>query len=413
MLKTVEDISETKKRLRIEIPPDAIEREIKNALNRLRAKTKIPGFRPGKAPIALLEKRFGKEVETEAMERIIPEYYANALREANITPVSNPVFEEGLDFKRNSPLNMTLLVEVRPKIEGLNYKGIKVKDIPVSVEDSDVEGTLKRLQEEKATYEPSEEPVKTGDLVIIDYEIKEEGKKFTDQVFKVGSERMLKEFSEKLMGMKKGEDKEFEITFPEDFHVKEFAGKTLGFKVSLKDVKKVNLPPIDDELAKDVGFESLDALKEHIRKEILKSKEDAVSKILKAEVVKKILDAHEFEAPESLVNEELQRLVDEARAGGRTETEDALRQEFLPAAKRHVRASILLQTIGEKEGIKVTEDDVKEKVKVLSEKLSLTPENVMKYYITRDGSLDGLRHSIFEEKVLDFLLEHAEVEKGD
>lgn len=411
MLKTIEDISETKKRLRIEIPPDAIEKEIKAGLDRVRVKAKIPGFRPGKAPTALLEKRFGKEVEAEALEKTITSVYANALKEAEIKPVSRPVFEQTDDFKRNTTLNMTILVEVRPKIENFNYKGIKVKDIPISVEESDIEQTLARLREERAAYEPSQEPVKTGDLVVMDYEIKETGETVKDQVFKVGSDLLPAEFSENLAGMNKTDEKEFEVAFPENSHLKDLAGKRLSFKVSLKDVKKVNLPALDDEFAKDVGYENLPALKEFIGQRLLKSKEDAVSNIQKAEVVKKVLEVHEFEAPESLVEGQLGQLVAEARAKGRKETEEALKEELRPSAVRQIRVSLLLDAIGEKAGIEVTEDDLKERIQGLSEKLSLTPENVMKYYIARDGSLDGLRHSIFEEKVLDLLLEQAVIEK--
>lgn len=413
MLKTVEDVSSTKKRLRIEIPPEAIEKEIKDALNRLRAKVKVPGFRQGKVPISLIEKRFGREAESEAMEKVIPAFYADALKEAKIRPVSNPVFEEAGDFKRNNPLSMTLLVEVRPEIKDLSYEGIKVKEVPVSVEEGDIEGTLKRLQEQKTVYEPSEEPVEKGDIVTLDYELKEEGRSFSDQLFKVGSAAMPEEFSERLVGMRKAEEAEFGVTFPEDFQVKEMAGKQAGFKVAMKEIKKGSLPPLDDELAKDLGFDDLEALRGHISEQILKSKEETVRNMMKAEIIRKLVDSHEFDPPESFVEGELNRLVDEARGKGRREPEDALKEEFRPAALRHTKAALILQAIGEKEGVGVTEDDVKGKVQWLAEKMSLTPENVMKYYVTRDGSLEGLRDSIFEEKVMNLVLDKAEVEKGD
>ncbi|GAB4390268.1 MAG: trigger factor [Thermodesulfovibrionales bacterium] len=418
MLKTIEDVSATKKRLRIEIPGDVIEREIAQALGRLRQRVRIPGYRPGKVPTALLEKRFGKEIESEAMEKILPEYYANAIKEADITPISGPVLEEAVDFKRNAPLSMTFLVEVRPRIEDLRYEGIRVTEIPVSVEDRDVEETLKRLQEQKAVYEPSEEAVEAGDLVTMDYEIKEEGARHADQVFKVGSDPMPPEFSEKFLGMKKGEETEFELTLPEDFQAAEMAGKRYTFKVSLKDVKKARTPAVDDDLAKDVGFDDLEALRKHIRESILQSKGETVRRIMKAEALKKIVESHEFEPPESLVEEELARIVDEAAAKGRKDAREVLMEEYRPAALRHVKATLLMQAIGEKEKLETTEDELKARVQGLAERMHLTPENVMKYFISRDGSLDGLRHSIFEEKVLDLILDRAEIvksesEKGD
>src|SRR5512135_1926550 len=133
MIKTVEDIGATKKRLKIEIPAEVIEKEIRDSIEKLRRKTTIPGFRTGKAPIDLIEKRFGKEIESDVLERVIPQGYIEALREANITPVANPVLEEKSDFKRRQPISMTLTVEVMPHIENLNYEDIPLKDIPVAV----------------------------------------------------------------------------------------------------------------------------------------------------------------------------------------------------------------------------------------------------------------------------------------
>lgn len=409
----MEDLSTTKKRLSIEIPPEAIENEIKSALDSLRKRTKLPGFRQGKAPMALIEKRFGKDVEAEALDKVIPAFYSEALKEADIKPVAQPSLEGGLDFRRNNPLSLTITVEVRPKIEKLEYEGIKVKDIPVSVEDKDVEDTLERLRQDKASYEPSEEPVKDGDLVVMDYEIKQDGKAFRDQVFQVGSEAMPTGFSDRLVGMKKGEDSEFSVTFPGDFRIEELAGKDAELKVSVKEIKKIILPALDDEFAKDLELDDLDSLKKHIRERIEESKKKAVADMTKAEIMKKLLEAHEFEAPESLVEEELGHRVAQAKAQGAQQDDETLRKELRPDAERHIKASLLVQVIGEKEDIDVSEEDLKQRVVALSGRFGLSPENVMKYYISRDGSLEGLRHSVYEEKVLDRLLERAEVEKEE
>ena len=143
MIKQTEDISSTKKRISIEIPSDAIEGEIESSLNELRARTRLPGFRKGKAPLSLIEKRFGKDVEAETMERLVPKFYSEAIKEAEIVPVGRPVLEGGLELKRNEPLGLTFTVEVRPKVD-LSYEGLEVEDVPLKVEDRDVEETIKR-----------------------------------------------------------------------------------------------------------------------------------------------------------------------------------------------------------------------------------------------------------------------------
>jgi len=419
MIKTVEDISATKKRLRIEIPAEVIEKEIQDSLEKLRRKTTIPGFRTGKAPIDLIEKRFGKEVESDVLERLIPQGYVDALREANITPVANPVLEEKSDFKRKQPISMTLMVEVMPNIENLNYEDIPLKDIPVAVSDSDVESVLRRQQEEKATYEPSEGPVEMNDLIVVDYSAPGDGVEAKDQIVKVGGSMFPEEFTQKVVGRGKGEELSVEATFPEDHPFENLAGKHLTMMVVIKDIKKVNLPAVDDELAKDIGFQNLDEMRKRIGEEIEKAKRNEVVKIQKAELIRNLVESHEFDIPESLVERESEMLASAAlshRTKGAEPSEhelDALKQEVRPNAVRNVKASLLIETIGKAQGVSVAEDEVKRAIISLAQRLSVSPEQIMKFYISRDGSLEGLKGSLFEEKVLDLILSKAKLEKGE
>lgn len=417
MLKTVEDISTTKKRLTIEIPADTIEKEIRDSLEKLRLKAKIPGFRPGRAPIDLIEKRFGKEVESDVLDRVIPQGYVSALKEANITPVANPVLEEKIDFKRHHPISMKLTIEIMPKVDNLHYDNIKIKDINVAVNDSDIEGVLKRQQEEKATYEPSDGPVEMNDLIVLDYSAPDIEEK--DKIFKVGNSIFPDEFSQKLIGKNKGDKLTVETVFPDEHPYEKLAGKSLAMEVAIKDIKKVNLPALDDELAKDAGFDNLEEMKRRIGEEILKAKKSEVAKIQKGEIIRKLIESHEFDAPESLIEQEAAMLASASLANKGKETDsgdkelEALKQELRPDAVRNVKASLLIETIGREQGVSVTDDEVKNAIVSLSQKLSVSPENIMKFYISRDGSLDGLKSSLFEEKVLDLILSKAEVEKGE
>jgi trigger factor len=418
MLRAVEDISTTKKRLVIEIPTDAIEKEIRDAFEKLRRKSTIPGFRTGKAPMELIEKKFGKEVEQDVLERVIPRGYVDALKEANLTPVGNPVLEEKGDFKRHQPFSMTLTVEVMPKIENLRYENIKVKDIPVTVSEPDVESVLRRQQEEKATYEPSDEPVGMNDLVVLDYTERDEGIEAKDQVFKVGGNMFPEEFSRNLVGKRKGEEFVTEITFPDGHPSPKIAGKKVAMNVAVKDIKKIHLPAIDDELARDIGFENLEGMKKRIGEEIEKAKRNEVAKIQKGEILKKLIESYEFDVPESLVENEAAMLASTVMANkGQEETNekdlDALKQEMRSNAVRNVKASVLIETIGKAQGVSVSEDEVKNSILSISQRLSVSPENIMKFYVSRDGSLEGLKNSIFEDKVLDLVLSKAVVEKGE
>ena len=416
MLKTIEEVSPTQKRLHIEISAQAIEKEIGESLEKLRQRTRIAGFRTGRAPMSLIERKFGKEVESDVLQKLIPRVYSEAIREANLRPVDEPVSEQIGDFKRREPFNMTLLVEVMPEIKDLNYEGIKVREVEAGVQDKDVDDILERLREEKAVYEPTEGPLAEGDIAIMDYTVEgageeKEPKAFTSQVFRLGSGTMPADFSRALTGRKKGESLDAEVDFPDDYPVKDMAGRHAVFHVTVKDAKKAKIPALDDELAKDLGHEGLEGLRAHVREHALESKKRAVRKLQKAEIISRLLEAHEFEVPQSLVEKELTSLVEEAAARGDKPDVEALRKTLEAVARRNVKATLLLELIGEREKVEVSEEDVKAKVADLARGLSVPPENVIKYYVSRHGSLDGLRQAVFEEKVMELLLGKAQFEK--
>lgn len=415
MLKAIEDINSTKKRIKIEIPTEDIERKIKDSLEKARQKAKIPGFRQGKAPLNIVEKHFGKDAEADAIEEIVPEFYRMALKEADIVPVAQPVLEGQIDFQKNSPLTFALTVEIRPKIENLNYKGIKIKDITISVPDSDIEAALKRLQESRAVYEAEDKPAEKDDLVTVDLDIKYEDKTISekDQALKIGAAGLLKEISDAIAGKKSGETAEAETTFPDNFHMKELAGKKALVACVIKNVKKKNLPAVDDELVKDLGYETVEALKTGLKSDIEKAKKDNAVRIQKEELVEKITESHEFDIPESILQREIAALVYEEKTIKKSEKkQEELEIELKPKAVKAAKALLLISAIGDKEGIDVTDDELREKILDTAQKLGTTPESIMKIYLEGSGSLEGLRYSIFKEKVLNMLYANAAIEKG-
>lgn len=412
MIKSIEDITSTKKRLSIEIPADAIEQEISKSLAYIRKNASFSGFRKGKAPLQLVEKRYGKDAESEAIEKIIPKYYSEALKESDLKPIGQPTLEGSLDFKRNTDLGLVLTVEVHPEIKDLKYDSLKVTEVSVEVGEEAVGEMLERLRQDKASYEPTDEPAGDGDVVIMDYHIKEDDKSFEGEVYKLGTELMPVEFTKKLSGKKKGEKAEFEAEFPEEYYSKDLAGQKRTFSVELKEVKKMSLPGLDDDLAKDLGFDDLASLTERVKERLEESQKSTMVKMQKAEILQKLVEAHEFDAPESLVEGEVENMLSQVRgraqASGETVDEEKLREEYASNAERNVKASIIIQSIGEKEGIEVGEQEMNEKVMDLAASVNMSPENIVKYYVSKDGSLEGLRQSVFEDKALEMLIEKAE-----
>lgn len=416
MIKEITDISATKKKLAITVPADAIQGEIDRTLEGLRLNYSFQGFRKGKAPMSMVIKKFGKDAEGEALDKLVPKFYADALTEAKLTPVSNPQLDGKIEYKPGVDMEMVLTIEVLPEIKDLKFEGLEVTDMPSTITDEDIDIAMQRLQADKSTYEPSENAVADGDVIIMDYEVSGEGvdadkSKFNGEVFKIGSDLMPPDFSKAITGKKKSETVEFKVSFPADFYAEEHAGKERTFKVTINEVKNVKAPTLDDEFAKDLNFDDMAALRKHISERLEKAKGDSIKRLQKADLLKKIIDNHEFEAPESLVEGELENLLEQskhqARSKGEEPDEAKLKEELRESAVRHVKASVLLKIIGEKEAVEVNENDLQQAIFYASSRMGLSPENMVKYYVSRDGSLEGLRQSVYEDKVMDRLLEKA------
>jgi len=431
LLKAVEDINATKKRLRIEIPSEMIEGEIKNSLEKLRQKAKIPGFRQGKAPVTLIEKRFAKEVEGEVLEKMIPEQLGSAMKEAALSPITMPVLEEEFQFKRNNPVTLSVIVEVLPKIENLDYENLTIKDLPVEVEESDIEDTLKKIREQKAVYEVADKEIEKDDFVSFEYadsEIEggEDIASAKEIITKMGNEIFPPDLMERVIGKKKGDIVEFTTTFDE-IRSKELAGKTVKIKVAISEVKKKILPAVDDEFAKDLGLEDIAELREKLKGQIDTAKKEQVRRIQKAQIINKLLESNDFEVPEALLQKELDALAMQKSIDAKEDDEPVDLTQVTPEtgsseqedpqiklrqrALRHVRASLIIDAIGQREGVAVSDGEVDERISSMARRLSATPEAVRKFYEYRSGSLENLRHSIYEDKVMDMLLSKAAVEK--
>jgi trigger factor len=413
MESVVEDISATKKRITIKAAADEVEGRIRGALDGARAKSRIPGFRTGKAPMSLIERKYGKEIESEVLERLVGEYYADALERAGIKPITPPVLEEH-DYKRKSDLRVVCSFEVRPVIENLNYDGVTIKEVKVDVTDEDIETAMMRIRINAASYAPVERPVQNDDLLIADIENADDGASRPDQYIKVGGEEFPREFYDAVTGKNKGEKVSVKVEFPKDNPNGEFfGGKALN--VLIKEIKELKLPDIDDEFAKDAGFDGIEDMRKTMSGGILESKKRYAQQAQSGAAVKTLLERYEFELPDSFLNGELDFLVSQAAKmpANKDLTPEQLRDKYRGEAARSVKTMIILDAIGEKENVTVTEADMKEKLVGMSGSLSMSPEALAQYYTSQYGSLDGLRYTIFREKVADLILSRANVEKGE
>ncbi len=417
MLQEIEKKTPTTRKLRINIPSSVIEGELARAYNKLRTTAKIPGFRVGKVPQPILEKRYGREIENEVIGKIVPEFYSKAVEEAKITPITYPDIEGDLRIVKNQPLSFAVTVEIKPEIENLDYEGIELKEKIFSVEEDEIKAVLNELQENKAILKVSEVPLRNGDVAIIDCEAFADGTEVKelsskDYPYILGSQALPSEFAGSLSGRKKGDNLEIKINFDAAHPNKTIAGKEILFKISITETKEKMLPPLDEEFAQGFKCSTVDELKKKINEDIHNRKKNQITGEYKNEIVDYLIKNHSFELPASMVNREVEHLVLEAKqnlmkSDKAIKTDEELKKDYEQRARKNVAGMIILEAIGKKENIEVAEDDINKVVNEIAVQNDLKPEEVKKLYIMRDGSLDGLKNKLYTDKILDIILSKA------
>ncbi|MEW5801954.1 MAG: trigger factor [bacterium] len=414
----VTDLEQCKKAVTVEIPEEIVTRKINEAFRQVSSSTRLKGFRPGKVPKDLLKARFWDKIESEVIKDLVPEYFEKAVEEQKLQLVGQPEFEGELHVHENSPLSFKVVVTTWPKIElPQNYREIEiVGEKAAEVTEDDIMEVLKDLQEQAAKYQViTDRPLREGDLFVFDYDATEkanpswsESKK--DAVATVGSQQIPPGFSQNIIGMSKGEEKEFEEAFPADYAKPEVAGRNITFKINIKEIKEKVLPEIDDDFAKDWSNDSLASLKEEIAETIKKRREDEARSKMVNSLLNKLLDSTSIEPPEIMVENETDALVQDlefrlaaqGRALEKTESNIALvRKDFRETAIRNVKASMILEEVAIREGIEVPPEEIDHHVQLLAKQYNKTAEEVKKVY---KGKIEK---TLQERKTLNFLLDHA------
>ncbi len=421
---TVEEISSVKKKIHVEIPLDQVTKEVESLYKEVGAKAKIKGFRPGKVPRNILERYFKDYVKAEAIQKLIQESYPSILSEKDLHPVSPPVIDPG-ELESGKSFQYSATIEVKPEIKIEGYIGLNIQGKQEVVTEEEVEERLKGLQELHAQLRTIEEPraVRSGDHVILDYEARMDNKpleeaKAVDFNIEVGGGRFIPALEEKLIGLHPDEKKEIEVSFPEDYGYKKWAGKTISFLVKIKEIKEKILPPLDDEFAKDVGdYSTLEDLKGKLKEGIEKEKQLMFERQLKDQIVDKLIEANPFEVPESMVEEQTKALVSDTTMRLAAQgialkslniSEEKLQEDYREVAKKQVRTHLILEKISQQEGIIVTDEEVDERLRSISERTHQKFDVVKRYY-EKNELIPGLKTSILTDKTLDFLLGKANI----
>jgi len=420
----VEEISPIKKKVHVEVPEDHVAKEIDSFYDELKKKAKIKGFRPGKAPRSILERYFKDYTTGEVLQRLIQETFPKALSEVSCSPVAPPAFDPQ-ELESGKPFRYAAIVEVKPEIKIEDYAGLNLEGKKEDVGDEELEERLKSLQNLHAQLKTISEPreIRTGDYVILDYDAKMDGKpldegKGIDVPVEVGSGRFIPTLEEKLIGLKPEDERDVDVSFPADYAYKKWAGKTVSFHVKVKEIKEKILPALDEEFAKDLGgFDSLEALKVKLREDMQKAKEMALDRHFKDQIVDQLLQKNSFEIPPSLVEDQNQALVSEAKLRLASQgmnlkdmdiSEDKLREDYRAVAERQVKTYLILEKIAGQEGISVSDEEVQDRLKEISERSHQKLEAVKRYY-EKNGLIPEIQAGLLSDKTLNLLLEKSHI----
>jgi trigger factor len=412
----VSDIKSCVKKLRIEIPAEMLDKEIDEAYKRLNRSVKIHGFRKGKAPRKVLEHHYSKSVESDVLQKIVPDTYNRVIKEYNIQPVNQPYFED-VKIEHGEPLSFNVTVETLPDITLKDFSTLEFTRTIVKVTDEDVEKELKRIQEMQAEFESSDSlPVDNYDHVIFDFEgfsnnvsIK---KGMNTPVF-VGSHTFLPEFEKELIGLKKGDIKEIKIIYPPDYSDKELKGREVNFKVLIKEIKKRRLKPIDDNFAKEVGgYQNLVELRKRIREDLEKKEGLNADSQLRSELIDKLIAINRFEVPPVLIEKEIdsmaqrayQQLASQGIDVNKTDVNiQEIRERFRESAEKSVRGEIIIDKIVEKESVTVSDAEVDDEIKRYA--LSIKENfHVLKRKMENNSSIKILKNRILIDKAFDAII---------
>jgi trigger factor len=407
--------------LEISVPVETVENETERVVSSFQHQAKLPGFRPGKAPAGLIRKQFEGDIRQRVLENLVPKFLEKELEKADLRIVGTPDVSD-VHFHRGEPLRFKAEFEVFPQIELQEYQSLAVPYRDPQITDDDVAKRLEEVREQKADYSNVDpRPIQDGDYAVLAIESLSgaEGQpvKQDEMMLHVGAEDTLPAFTENLRGMSPGEEKDFDVTYPEDYGQRKLAGRTIRFHALVKGVRKKELPELNDEFAQDLGdFRTVDELREALRKSLYAQREQEAQRQAKDKLVEKLVDAHDFPVPEAFIDRQVRNRVEQTLQSLAAEGVDAsklqldwqkLKSSQRDKALREVKASLLLSRLAEREAIGATRDEVDKEVERIARQ-QREPFPAVRLRFEKDGTLDRIASHIQTEKTLNFLFEHAQ-----
>jgi len=408
--------------LEITVPAGDVDKETERAVAEIQQKVRLPGFRPGKAPLSIVKTKFASDIRQDVLEKLVPRFFRAAADKEGLAVVGQPSVSD-VHLHAGEPLTFKAEFEVAPTFELEDYRDMVVNYAEPEVTDADVSARIEEIREQKAEY-VNEEPraLADGDYAMVALEsLSGVAEKISQDelMLKIGDESTLPAFSENLRGAAPEESREFEVTYPADYERETLAGRTVRFKVTVKAVRRKELPELNDEFAKDLGdYQTLDELKDAVRKNILRDREHRAQEDAKRQLLDKLVDMHAFAVPEIYVDRQIEINLENqlrAMAGQGIDPRSIkldwqkVRESQKDRATRDVRASLLLDKVAEREAIGATQEEIDREVQRIARQ-QREAVAVTRAKLQKEGAIGRIAGHIRTEKTLNFLFEHARKE---
>ncbi len=424
---TVKELTPIKKKLTIEVNADQVVAELDSAFKKIAKTANIKGFRKGKVPLKVLEQQYGPKAHYDTIGALINNSLYKALIDNNIEAVAQPEVVQTGSIEKGQSFFYEAEVDVRPDVVAKDYTGLELEKDKVVFEESVVDQQLEQMVQSKVQLVVAEsETARENDTVIIDFTGYIDGEAFEngaaeDYQLELGSNSFIPGFEEQIVGMKRGEEKDINVAFPEAYGAKNLAGKDAVFKVSLKEIKEKKVPALDDDFAREMEAESLDALREKIREGAMAQQQQQVDGRLQESLMTALLEKNSFEVPDGMVTNQLLYLKDSfsqrLKAQGMSlemlgMNDDTFNKTYWDMAAQQVKGELLLDSIAKQEDISVADEDLEKKLLEFAEQ-SNTPIDQVKKFFENDQALSGLKGQLLQEKVSAFLLDKAVITEVD
>jgi trigger factor len=422
MQAAIEKINSVQRRIVVKLTKEQVNSAFEGQFNALKKKVRLKGFRPGKAPMSMIKKFYGDSARPEVFEKLVKSNLFDAIQQNDLRPVAAPVVETEQLPQEGEEYTFSAVVDVMPELGEIQYEGLSATIRVLKTDDSAVEKEIQNLQRSKGMLKSVEENTVAakGHVLIVSQSAKEAEEelaqfKIEDMHVEIGGEQLLPDLENALIGMKASDNKEVKVKLPKDYDDKEFAEKELTFNLEVKEIKELSLPAVDDELAKDMGFESLEKVRAFISSQISKNAEDHKRKQYETQLLDLLVEKHPFEVPPSFVDQIIDSMIGEMKFDNKKEqkkaTEDEqMRDSYRETAKRRAQNSMVLAEIARKKEIKVEEQDLDNHIRKQFSQYgeAMTEERLQEF---RKIMGDRFNETILLEKAMNLIIASADIKE--